>query len=959
MKKLLSIFFSFLLILLMALPSVQGGHRVEAAKDISNLVTLSKANSYDAYLSTQDINKRPATEFALPLTEFSAEGMEVEILKDFEGFQGQAIKTEEEGSVEWTFNIQSEGFYSIYMDYFPVEGKSSAIERSLTINGEIPFEGASHLIFNRVWTNASEEILQDARGNDIRPTQKESPIWQSVYYSDDLGYYTEPYLFYFKAGENTLALESVREPLVIGSLILKQYPKLKSYEELRADYDAKGYKFVENALIKRQGEKADYKSDPTLYPLFDRSTPSTEPYNKSKISLNIIGGERWSIPGQTITWIVDVDKAGLYKLDIKFRQNYVRGAFVSRRLLIDGQVPFEEADRLDFQYNSRWQVKTLGDEKDPYLIYLDEGQHTLTLEVTLGELSNLLRKAEDSLYELNKVYRKFLMITGSSPDIYRDYSLDKKLPDAMKELERQSVLLAEVSQEFYEITGQKGSSTAILDKLSYELNDFYRKPDSIPERFTTFKDNIGALGTWILETRDQPLEIDYITLASHDYEVNPPNSGFLKQLGFQFMSFFYSFFEDYNSIGVMDVSKEAVTVWISSGRDQAQVLKTMIDDDFTPFSDIPVNIRLVQGGVLLPATVAGIGPDVALQVGAGEPVNYAVRNAVQDLSAYPGFSVVMDDFMESAVTPYRLNDGVYALPETQSFPMLFYRKDILEELNLQVPETWEDVFEILPEIQKNNMEFAVPASGAAVGGAGISTFYMLLFQNGGDIYKGGGIASDLDTEIAIRSFKDWTELFTNYKLPLFYDFANRFRIGEIPIGIADYSLYNTLSVFAPEIRGLWEFAPVPGTLREDGTIDRSAPASGTACMLMNNAADKGNSWEFLAWWVGAQSQIRYAREMESIMGPAARYQTANVNALKQLPWPIRDYTNLSEQMSWVKGIPEVPGGYFTPRHLDNAFRKVVISGEDVRETILDYVLVINEEITAKRNEFGMPVLELD
>lgn len=89
------------------------------------------------------------------------------------------------------------------------------------------------------------------------------------------------------------------------------------------------------------------------------------------------------------------------------------------------------------------------------------------------------------------------------------------------------------------------------------------------------------------------------------------------------------------------------------------------------------------------------------------------------------------------------------------------------------------------------------------------------------------------------------------------------------------------------------------------------------------------------------------------MGAAARFPTANMEALAHLPWPREDYRDLMAQWDWSSPNPEVPGGYFTPRHLDNAFRAVVLRRQDPRETLLDFVRIINEEIDAKRREFGL------
>ena len=68
-----------------------------------------------------------------------------------------------------------------------------------------------------------------------------------------------------------------------------------------------------------------------------------------------------------------------------------------------------------------------------------------------------------------------------------------------------------------------------------------------------------------------------------------------------------------------------------------------------------------------------------------------------------------------------------------------------------------------------------------------------------------------------------------------------------------------------------------------------------------------------------------------------------------------DIDVLNRQWDWTRGIREVPGGYFTGRHISNAIRRVLTFKEDSRETIIDYSIKIDEEIRKKRLEFGMPV----
>ena len=72
-----------------------------------------------------------------------------------------------------------------------------------------------------------------------------------------------------------------------------------------------------------------------------------------------------------------------------------------------------------------------------------------------------------------------------------------------------------------------------------------------------------------------------------------------------------------------------------------------------------------------------------------------------------------------------------------------------------------------------------------------------------------------------------------------------------------------------------------------------------------------------------------------------------------MPWSESELASLKEQHQYVKATPETPGSYFTPRHLYNAFRRVITYGDDPRQTLIDYTEYINREITNKRKEFGL------
>jgi ABC-type glycerol-3-phosphate transport system substrate-binding protein len=648
---------------------------------------------------------------------------------------------------------------------------------------------------------------------------------------------------------------------------------------------------------------------------------------------------------------------------MRVKQKLASGMHVSRNIYIDGEIPFSEMKNYAFQYSNSWRIQTLGSSEETYLFYFEAGvTHTITLEVSLGSYGPLIAQIQESISNLNELYREILIYTGPQPDPYRDYQLEDRVDNLINRIQTERDNLQNVRNKIIEFSGSKSDKTGILDTVILQLDDYLDKPSEIHQNLLSYNSNISSLGTLVILLSAQPLELDYFMVHDPSSELPQSKASSFSSLIFSTRSFLSTFVTDYSSLGETEESDtdETVEVWLSVGRDQANVLRKMIDESFTPDTGIKIDLKLVNGAVLLPATLSKVGPDIAMGLGNSIPVNYAMRNAVYDISQFDDFDEVTARFKDSAIVPYEYEGGYYALPEQQIFLMMFYRTDIFDELGLDYPDTWEDVITIIPDLQKHNLEFYLPVpitQGGVMNLPPNPIYSTLFYQNDGEFYLDGNTKSGFNEGSGPQVFETWTRFYTDYSFPVQANFVNRFRSGQMPIGIAYYNTYNTLSVFAPEIRGKWDFVPVPGTIVTDEfgneTIRRETVSSGTGIMIMEQSEHKDASWEFLKWWTSTPIQVQFGREMEGILGAAARYPTANVEALSQLPWTVIEYQKLEAQWDWVRGIPEVPGGYMTGRHLDNAFRLVYNESSNPKETIYDYVQVINDEIEKKRNEFGL------
>lgn len=860
---------------------------------------------------------------------------------------GRGVLSKDDERVTWKFIIPETGWYNLQLKYHTQETKGSSIEREILIDGSLPFSEAASVTLFRVWggysgDKAGERTFEkDKNGNELVPSQKEVSTWVTAMVQDVTGYSDEPLQFYLTQGEHTLSFVSKREPLIIGEICFRQKLTIPTYAEYRNQYS--GAKEITDYIQLIQAEKAIRKSEPVLVPITDRTSAATQPSDPAKIQLNTIGGSNWASTGQWIEWEIEVPESGFYRFAIKYRQNFLSGMTANRRLLLDGNVPFKEVQALEFPYDRAWKSKILSDDKQEYFLYLEAGvKHTLRLECCLGESASLLDLAQTIVEDLNDAYRQLIMYVGGDPDVNRDYKVDEALPDVIKSFETNLEKLKILSDELIAYSGERGDANVVLDNLIDMLNRMLKDARDIPAMMSTFRDNIGALGTWILTQSRQALEIDYFSILGTQTEPYKTNANFFESLWFHIKAFFASFTQDYSML-MGDGTQETIEVWVTTGRDQAQVIKTLVSNYFTPSSGIGVNLKLVSGQLLM-ATVAGTGPDVSLMHPSADVMNFALRSALQELNEYPDFENTMSLFKESAKMPISWDGKTYALPETQSFPVMFYRTDVLSELNLTLPNTWDELYHVIGELQKNNLQFGMPA--------GMTGYGMMLYQKGGQFYSDDGSTTGLFSIEAVETFKEWTRLYTNYGLPLEYDAANRFRSGEMPLLIADYTLYNTLSVSAPEIKGVWNFSAVPG-IEKDGVIDRSVASAVSGCIMMKQSDKKDAAWEFMKWWVSTETQVEYGKNLESVLGASARYPTANVHAITQLPWKTSDYRTIEKQWEFAKGIPEVPGAYFTSRHIDNAFRRVINYGEDEREVINDYAKIIDEEIRYKRQELGL------
>lgn len=943
----------------------------------SDWETDTSGTSYSEYLAEHgpvtDEN-RPDAVIEIAAGDFTEIRDTEAYLRDYMGRENCLYWEKEGGTVTWNFRVEQTGYYALDIAYCAIAGKNYEIVVDFLLDGSAPCTAVQNVNLHRIFLDETYFGLDDNDfntnlvGDELRPSLVEQFDWQTQTVTDARREHTGPVYFWLTAGEHQLSVSLKEECLAIGGFTFRNSGKAVSYEQALEQWSGKD---TSGLLFTFEAEKSYLKNDITLFATYDTAYVHVTPSSSSNVYYNTIGKNTWKKIGQEITWEFEVPADGYYLMAFKVKQNAKSNAYSARSVTIDGETLYADMEVQKYSYKSSWYVQPLQNaDGEATKVYLTAGKHVLGMTAVIDEeLASVLRGVSEVTTELQGWYREIIKITGfnadperQSVDLNRDFNLEQTIPGLLDGFRSCKERLDEYYSRIEEIDGISVASASILKEMSTLLEGLIKHPNKIAKRLETFRSDISTMATWVIDMQEQPLTMDKFFVYSPD--VKTPTVGgnaftnFFRQILYRLQLFLHSFSGSSNAIsGSSEVAETDTTlrVWIStaditttgasSGRDQAIILKKLIDEQFTGTYGINVEVSLVGGSdTLVQAVLAGEGPDVALFTSVDTPVNLAMRGMLLDLSQFEGYEEVLEDFTDSAVTPFRYKDGLYAFPETQNFNMIFYRTDIYEELGLMPPETWDEFYEQIIRLSNNNYMVGVPQNQ--------NIFETFLYQSGTTFYTEDLSQSTFDTAEALNAFGNWTNLYTKYSLSLTFDFFNRFRSGEMAMAIMPYNQVNYLYSAAPELDGLWAMAAIPGTVDETGAIRSMETSTSTGCIALAGTQHPQEAYEFLKWWVSAEAQGTFGTQVEQTLGVAARYATANLKAFEEIPWSYEQAAVLRRQRENTVAIEQIPGSYYIARNLAFAFRAVVYNKANLRETLYKYNIEINKELARKQQEFS-------
>ncbi|MGN0746963.1 MAG: extracellular solute-binding protein [Aristaeellaceae bacterium] len=848
----------------------------------------------------------------------------------------------------FTLTVPEDGDYILSLRYLLPEHATTQSSLGITLDGE-----QEHALVYSLWCDGGE-AMTDRFGNEFAP----SSIALDEPHDDVLRAYSsinrDPLVFHMSAGEHTLTLCAETQRMTISAVRLLR----KTDDPTRASYAAERQQLPDTAQGVITMEAEDYALKSHAYiTAANVQDASLSPYDVYTKRLNVIGTVNKG-SGYQLLWRFHVDHPGWYRLGMRYSQDTAEGIPAFCDLLVDGAVPYDEMRGVPLPYtNGDYRDYALrGQSGEPLSVYLEAGDHTLLIHYNGARMQPVTDQLYELMTEINGVGVEIKKIAGISNDNSRIWDMEQYMPDLSWQMEDWQRRLRAVYNELGDICGgtPDGASAILMgaDMLA-RLNE---KLGTLPSRLGEFNEGSGSvtqtIGNLLPDLYDQMFAIDRIYLFTD--EMPSSGAGLLTSASNLVKSFFYSFTDaSKGNSAIGSTGENELQFWVAGSVAYVETLQRMADAYFTPQTGIPVRFSVLSdANKVLLAVAADEAPDGVLGIASHLPFQLAIRGAVEDLSGLPGFKeFVLENFNPNVLQPYVFEDGVYALCERMDFYVLFYRRDILEQLGISIPETWTDVQALMPALNRQGMSFYIPLSASS----GLKPFYATLpfiFQMDGALYSEDGIHTAIDTDRSVQGFKLMTDLYNIYAFDKqTVNFYNSFRYGTTPMGVASLNQYLMLTNSAPEIANLWDLALSPGVEQEDGSINRSYTAATNACIILKGA-DTDRAWTFLKWWMSTDVQATYAAMLQNQYGPEYLWNSANLNAFAQLDMDDDHREVILKSWEQIREAPSHPATYMLEREISNAWIDTVVNGQFYRAALDEAIININRDIVRKLEEFG-------
>nr|WP_277605692.1 extracellular solute-binding protein [Glycomyces sp. L485] len=323
---------------------------------------------------------------------------------------------------------------------------------------------------------------------------------------------------------------------------------------------------------------------------------------------------------------------------------------------------------------------------------------------------------------------------------------------------------------------------------------------------------------------------------------------------------------------------------------------------------------------ILTAIQSGDGPDI-FTGGLSWGIEFGELGGLVDLREYDTQNLednVIEGLWESIQSP---GGELYGVPLNMTTYSMFYRTDILEDNDLEVPATWDEMDAAVTALQAAGYDTPFVATWEPIGWL---DWFNYMHQAGGSVYNDDCTEVTIDSPEVAAGTDYWAKRFSEQNVPTDQpDLGAGLSSGDYVFATGGSWNYDGLAVGFPELEGKWSSAPLPA-----GPASAGSFIGGNVMGVMDQSQAPGTSAAFIDMVYsdeGNDAMLAAAAEDNVLWLPPRTDKVADTHL---------DDANkraLTEIFETSVGPPNCGGWEEASPNVQRALQTIVLDGASVEE----------------------------
>lgn len=386
-----------------------------------------------------------------------------------------------------------------------------------------------------------------------------------------------------------------------------------------------------------------------------------------------------------------------------------------------------------------------------------------------------------------------------------------------------------------------------------------------------------------------------------------------------------------------------VTLWHTYTEHHNDFLNEMIDEFNASQSEVKV-IAVQQpyqdyDANLIQAVRNGVGPDICSRF-ATNIADYIEDDLLVDFAPYindseigiPNFKENLSGDLYGELTQWG-EGAIYGIPNIVTSEVLYYNKTLFEELNLEVPKTWEELENVSRVIYEKTGK---PGFGTD---SAIDTFQGLLVQNGSGYIDASTKSMVIDEDVALEQLTWLADCIQEgiFRLPGDdYYLSGPFTSGAV----ASYIGSSAGVGYATQNDGAFEVGAAPIPQADENHPYISSWGGAYVCFKSTSEKEEA-AYKFLKWFTSTDNAAEWAIHFGAIPAYKDAMETEEFQAYKDTNIAVNA---LYEEYNAVNWLNSINGSASVRTAIDKMISEVCLTGADAKTAYDTMIQTANAEL---------------